>query len=238
MIDYDRIAAEYARFRRVHPEVLRRLIEELEPASDVVEVGCGTGNYISAVQERVRCPCRGVDPSAEMLAQVRSRSVQTKQGTAESLGLPDNAFDFLFSADVIHHAPDRRSAMDEAARVLRRGGRICTVTDSADVIRRREPLAVYFPETVDVDLARYPSLDALRSSMESAGFRDIAEETVEFAYALTDIAPVRAKAFSCLRLIPEEAFQKGIRRLVQDLAKGPIPCVSRYVMIWRTKSTG
>lgn len=238
MIDYDRIAADYAQYRQVHPEVLRRLVDGLEAGLHVLEVGCGTGNYISAIQERVGCPCWGVDPSTEMLAQVRSKSLQTEQGTAESLGLPDGAFDFLFSVDVVHHVSDRGQAMHEGARVLRPGGRICTVTDTEEVVRRREPLAVYFPETIDVDLARYPSINDLRSSMQVAGFRNIAEELVEFSYPLTDIAPFRAKAFSCLRLIPEETFQKGISRMEQDLAKGPVPCVSRYVMVWGTKSTG
>ncbi len=50
---YDRDIAEiYARHRGVRPELLKILVEESGVARDshALEVGCGTGNYIIAVQ--------------------------------------------------------------------------------------------------------------------------------------------------------------------------------------------
>jgi SAM-dependent methyltransferase len=38
----------------------------LDRSSRVLEVGCGTGNCISAIQDRVGCPGWGIDPSARM----------------------------------------------------------------------------------------------------------------------------------------------------------------------------
>jgi SAM-dependent methyltransferase len=237
MIDYDGIASDYAQHRRVHPEVLRRLVGAVRPASDVLEVGCGTGNYIIALRELAGCSCWGVDPSEAMLAEARARSgrVSFLRGRAEALPLPPAAFDLAFSVDVIHHVGDRPGAYREAWRVLRPGGRVCTVTDSEWIIRHRQPLAAYFPETVAADLARYPPLDELRAAMQQAGFAEVAEELVEFPYALTDLGPYRARAFSCLRLIPEDAFRRGLARMEHDLLAGPIPCVSRYVLLWGTR---
>ena len=50
MIDYNELAAEYARHRQVNPPVLRRLLigGDVKSVSTVLEVGCGTGNYILA----------------------------------------------------------------------------------------------------------------------------------------------------------------------------------------------
>ena len=48
----------------------------------------------------------------------------------------------------------------------------------------------------------------------------------------SDIQAYRDRAFSSLHLIEEEAFRRGISRLEADLARGPIPCVSLYTMIW------
>ena len=133
---YQEIAPDYARHRRIHPEVLRSLITSgpIHADSRVLEIGCGTGNYICALQESVRCRCWGVDPSEQMLAQVvgRSPSVQFTGGRAEDLRFPDGSFDLLFSVDVVHHIADRQKAFSEAVRVLRPGGRICIVTDSED----------------------------------------------------------------------------------------------------------
>ncbi len=52
---------------------------------------------------------------------------------------------------------------------------------------------------------------------------------------LPDIEPYRAQVFSSLRLIPKEAFARGMARLERDFRKGPIPWVSRYLMLWGAK---
>lgn len=102
------------------------------------------------------------------------------------------------------------------------------------MIRTRVPLTSYFPETAEVDLRRYPSVAAIQHSMADAGFVDLHEQTVEFAYELRTAAAYRDKVFSGLRLISEDVFQRGLRRMEDDLAKGPIPCVSRYTLVWGT----
>ena len=238
-IDYDKIAGEYARNRRVHPAVLEDLARTsgIERTSRVLEVGCGTGNYSAALQAAAGCACWGIDPSEQMLARARERpeAVHWQLGRAEQLDFSPATFDLVFSVDVIHHLGDRPAYFREAWRVLRHSGRVCTVTDSAEIICQRRPLAVYFPETVAVELARYPGIAELRVEMEQAGFHDIAETQVEFAYALGDIQAYRDKAFSSLHLIPEETFRRGIARMEEDLRAGPLPAVSRYVLVWGSR---
>jgi ubiquinone/menaquinone biosynthesis C-methylase UbiE len=239
VIDYDRIAVEYARHRKVHPGVLRSLISRsgIDGDSRVLEVGCGTGNYIRALQDAVGCSCWAIDPSEEMLAAARDRcaSVNFHAGRAEQLDFEPAFFDLVFSVDVIHHVDDHAAHFGEVQRVLRPGGRVCTVTDSGWIIRNREPLAVYFPETVEVDLRRYPRLTVLRALMQGAGFRHIEEELLEFRYEVADPSPYADKAFSSLHLISEEAFQRGLQRVKRDLRVGPIAGVSRYVLLWGHK---
>jgi len=233
-VDYDVLAASYARHRQVHPGVLQELCQAVTQESQVLEVGCGTGNYVLALQSLVGCDCWGIDASEEMLAQARARStaVQFQHGHAEHLEFDRGRFDLVFTVDVIHHVGDRPAYLNEAHRVLRPSGRICTATDSEWVIRHRRPLAAYFPETIEVELARYPRIVDLRAMMEQAGFGEIDEHMVEFPYLLTDIQAYRDKAFSTLHLIPEPAFRRGIEKMEQDLSRGPIPCVSRYTMVW------
>ena len=232
--DYDQIAAEYARNRQVHPQVLEALCQAVSETSRVLEVGCGTGNYAIALASRTGCACWGIDPSAEMLSKARARSsdVRFALGRAECPDFGRGSFDLVFSVDVIHHVQDRPTAFREAHRVLAAGGRVCTVTDSEWILRHRQPLATYFPETVPVELERYPSIAELRAWMEKAGLDEIAESTVECRYPLTDIQAYRDKAFSVLHHIPEGAFRRGIARMERDLPAGPIPCVSRYTMLW------
>jgi len=160
IIDYDRIAREYSRHRRVHPEVLRRLLFDGGLTGDrrVLELGCGTGNYTTAIRKAIGCGCWGIDPSIEMLREATARcpAARFQVGRAEVFGFPAETFDLVFSVDVIHHVEDRPAYFREAHRVLTSGGRLCTVTDSEEIIRTRVPLARYFPETIDVELQRYP----------------------------------------------------------------------------------
>ncbi len=239
MINYDKIALEYARHRQVHPEVLRSLLltSGVGSASKVLEVGCGTGNYIIALEALAGCSCWGIDPSEQMLSRARERSIKInfELGKAERIDFRRDFFDLVFSVDVIHHVGNRLEYFREAYRVLRAGGKVCTVTDSEWIIRHRQPLAFYFPETVESELGRYPRIAELREVMEQVGFGEITENTVEFAYQLTDIQAYRDKAFSALLLIPEEAFQKGIERMERDLRTGPFQCMSRYLLLWGTK---
>ena len=211
-VDYDRLSQEYAHHRQIHPEVLRSLLMNgrVEAVSRILEVGCGTGNYISALEESAGCSGWGVDPSEKMLTKARERSnrVNFQLGRGERLDFPQKFFDFVFSVDLAHHLKDTVSYFLEVHRVVKQDGRVCTATDSEWIIRHRQPLSVYFPKTVDVDLERYPSIAKLREVMEQVGFDRIDEETVEFSYRLKDSQAYRDKAFSCLHLIGEEDFQK------------------------------
>jgi ubiquinone/menaquinone biosynthesis C-methylase UbiE len=240
VIEYDQIARQYARHRRVHPEVLHCLVSQsgIDSRSRVLEVGCGTGNYIAAVESAVGCPCCAIDPSQQMLAAARGRSghVTFRAGRAGQLDFEAGSFDLVFSVDVIHHVSDHAAYFEEVFRVLGLGGLVCTVTDSEWIISHREPLAAYFPETVEAELRRYPRLTDLKALMEGAGFGGIEESLVEYSYEVTDSSAYADKAFSALHLISQEAFEQGLKRMERDLRAGPIPGVSRYVLLWGGKS--
>jgi ubiquinone/menaquinone biosynthesis C-methylase UbiE len=241
MVNYDELAHEYQQHRQVHSEVLKQLINisEVRRDSTILEVGCGTGNYINAFHSATGAQSWGIDPSEQMLDHAKQQfpNIVFNQGLASSLEFEESFFDFVFSVDVVHHLEDVIPYFSEVFRILKPGGRICTVTDSEEIIRTRRPLAYYFPDTITVDLERYPSLLVLRKRMEDIGFRKIKQIQVEHSYELADIQAYREKAFSCLHLISPEAFQAGLARLEEDLAKGPIPANSRYVLLFGHKPT-
>jgi SAM-dependent methyltransferase len=230
------MAADYARHRQVHPGVFSRLLAggQVTEHSNVLEVGSGTGNYIISLETHTGCLGFGIEPSQEMLNAARRRrgNVKFVLGHAEALNFEPASFHLVFSVDVIHHVGDRNAYFREALNALAPGGRICTVTDSAEDILRRSPLSTYFPETVDVELARYPRIETLKAEMIAAGFTGITTEQTEIAYDLTDLQSYRDRAFSSLHLISREAFTDGIARMEADLARGPINGLSLYTLLW------
>lgn len=238
-VDFNGWAREYARNRRVNPVVLTNLLEigALSGDSRILEVGCGTGNYIFALQSALGCSCWGCDPSEKMLAEAACRTdgVIFGTGIAERLDFPDNHFDLAFSVDVIHHVNDHSAYFQEVFRVLRPGGRICTATDSEWIIRHRTPMAKYFPGSIPIELQRYPRTELLQALMKKSGFKEIHEVPTEFPYELAELGTYQDKAFSILHLIPESAYQNGLAAMKRDLASGPLQCVSYYALIWGNK---
>lgn len=238
-VDYDQGADDYAAHRRLHTGVYRELCEQTDPGpgSAVLEVGCGTGNYVRALAQRFHCVAYGLDPSPAMLdyARAQRERVTWVLGRAEELAFTDKAFDLIFSVDAIHHISDKAAFYREAARTLRPGSRVCTVTDSEEIIRSREVLSGYFPETVEIETRRYPRVAQLLAWMEEAGLIEMAEVAVEQPYKVTSTQPFRDKAYSSLRLISEQAWRAGLERLEGDLAHGPVRGMSRYVCLWGQK---
>ena len=191
--------------------------------SRVLEVGCGTGNYILALAAGHGCEAHGIERSGEMCTVARSRggAVSFHEGSAENLSPVGDGFSFVYTVDVIHHMTDRGVYFAGAAGALASGGRLCMVTDSETIVRSRMPLAAYFPDTIAVELDRYPPIPALRDQMASTGFSDITEQDVSHAYDLSDATAYRARAFSGLHYIDDDAFNRGLARLQSDLATGP-----------------
>lgn len=238
-MDYDSIASAYASHRKPVSPALREMREraKLDKRSKVLEVGCGTCAHIASLVRDTQCSGLGIDPSPKMLYEsAKLRLLNRCAGFAEKLPFVEDFFDLVFSVDVVHHLEDTGSYFGEAFRVLTPRGVVCTVTDSEEIIRNRKPLAVYWPATVQVDLARYPPIPLLREQMISAGFVDREESYIETPYEIADSTPYREKAYSCLRLISQEEFLIGLRRLEADLRKGFVQGVMQYVSVWGRKS--
>lgn len=240
-LDYDELAAEYARGRGVQPVLLAALLQRAALDADawVAEIGCGTGNYIGAIAAATGCTCWGVEPSAAMSAPARARlsHVRFIQARGEDAALPAGRFDFIFSVDVIHHVADLDGFFRRVASALRPGGLLCTATDTPAMIARRAPLAAYFPGTVTADLVRYPTPARITHAMSAARLTSIEMTAVGHTFTLYDLTPYRDRAYSCLHLIDDAEFHAGLARMEADLARGPIRARIEYALLWAKRAT-
>lgn len=111
------------------PERLERLevsrvvdlsLEGLDSPS-VLDVGTGTGVFAEAFAGR-GLTVEGLDVNPEMLEVARRLVPQVtfREGVAESLPYPADAFDLVFMGLLFHETDDRLMALREAARVARR----------------------------------------------------------------------------------------------------------------------
>ena len=230
------MAPVYAEHRHADPAVLRALIARVTSASRVLEVGSGTGNYAIAVAEATGARCVGVEPSDEMraVAESRSAAVEFVAGKAEKLPFAGSSFDVVYFVQVLHHLDDVGAALAEAARVLAPGGVLGLATDDRESISGRIHRR-YFPATLEVELARYPTLDELDAALRAAGLEPRGVERTATPFEVTDVTPFRTLAFSSLALIPPEALEAGLEQMERDLERGPIEAVDSHVLVWASK---
>lgn len=199
----------------------------LEPGAWVLDVGCGTGRFT----ERLRglgMAVTGLDPSETMLAGARQRAsaherditslppVAYARGDANE-ALPNGPFDAITAFYSIHYidvAPFARRALD----ALAKGGVLAIATfphrHFAEVLYAR-----YFPSLPAIDMARFPSAQALARDLERAGFTRVESRDVHMELdddPQTLLARIERKFLSSFFLVPDEEFRLGVARMRED----------------------
>ena len=107
-----------------------RALGHLLPPLDVADIGCGDG-YLTLEMARWARTVVGIDRSepvllrAEALAGRRHvTNAQWRKGDLSRLPLRDSSVDVALLSQALHHAADPESAVSEAVRILRFGGRL------------------------------------------------------------------------------------------------------------------
>jgi ubiquinone/menaquinone biosynthesis C-methylase UbiE len=107
----------------------RQLIESLIPADairdrDVLDAGCGTGDYSAAFLQAGARRVTGFDVSTRSLQTAAQQSPTGNFAQASLSELPylSATFDVIWSWGVLHYVPQAQLALREIVRVLRPGG--------------------------------------------------------------------------------------------------------------------
>ena len=237
-MNYDDYAARYLRNRSAVPWLLAPLkaaAGALDPGSRVIEVGSGTGNYAVALSELFPAlQFFGFDVSAGMLEQARSRRsrVEFRHGDADAqFPFPDGFAGLAFAVDVLHHLTNYARLFEEVRRVLVPGGVFVVLTDGRDDVLGRT-LTRLFPETVPIELRRYPNFDELARNAGRSGLREVARAKAMGTLELTPefLRRLDEKCASSLRLIDDAAHRRGMDRVKEAAARGE-PWHSRYTAL-------
>jgi SAM-dependent methyltransferase len=237
--DYDTVAEGFDRRYALHTysgvrESLRQFLGSSEVRS-ILEVGCGTGHWLAAVDERAAMVA-GVEPSAPMLARARAAAPRARlvRGRAEALPWADATFDRVFCVNALHHFVDRVGFFAEARRVLTTGGGLLTIGKDPHTERDQWWVYDYFPETLAIDQQRMAPVRILRGEMARAGFAWAESSEADRIEALTPAADalktgVVDRAYtSQLTVLSDEEFDAGAERICQAAAGGPVDLVTDF----------
>lgn len=139
---FARHASEWDELRALHSpdaEVERRLAEALAeaPLGNLLDIGTGTGRMAELFADSAERVV-ALDKNLEMLRVARAKlqhlpaaRIEMVQGDFYDLPFADASFDTVVLHQVLHFAADPFPALAEAARVIRKGGRIAIVDFAA-----------------------------------------------------------------------------------------------------------
>ncbi|MGW7243001.1 class I SAM-dependent methyltransferase [Streptomyces sp. NPDC054804] len=218
---YDTLGAAYGRTRQPDPRIAAQIHAALGDATDVINVGAGTGSY-EPPQTAL-----AVEPSQIMLAQRPPRSAPAVRATAEQLPLCDNAADAVMALLTVHHWSDLAAGIAELRRVARR--RVVILTWDQQIFREQCWLVrEYLPQAAAFDDSRAVPIDRLVTLLGGA-----LQEPVHVPHDCTDgfgaaywrrphayLDPHVRAGISMLAQTGEDVLTPGLATLADDLATG------------------
>jgi SAM-dependent methyltransferase len=103
---------------------------------DVLEVACGAGLGLGCLAGVARSVVAGdIDPKVLAFAKRRYKgqpNIEIRRLDAQSLSFPDAHFDVILLFEAVYYLPQPEKFLDEARRVLRKGGRLLISTVNKD----------------------------------------------------------------------------------------------------------
>lgn len=164
---------------------ITRFLGGLDGAGTLLDVACGTGRTLAQLRRALPdVELTGLDLSPFYLEEAQRQlgdGIALVEGNAESMPLPDDAFDIVTSVFLFHELPRnaRRRVFAEMRRVLRPGGLVVIV----DAVQREDAADIaYFIDRFSCDLHepffQDYSRDTLADALEETGF-DIQERATQ-----------------------------------------------------------
>ena len=203
----------------------------LGPGTRLIDLGCGTGRWTIPLSERTGCEAIGLDRSPEMLEKARAKDADSRVtwvvGDVERLELEPASVDCAFMCLMMHHLDDHLGTFRGVLRILKPGGVVLVRQGTLEQIMD-DPWHRFFPEALTIDRKRTPLRAEIETWLRTAGFKQVeSEEVKQFTYRdLADLhgrmlAEVRMRVASVMRLISDEAFERGLARIEKYVAEHP-----------------
>jgi ubiquinone/menaquinone biosynthesis C-methylase UbiE len=160
-VGYDEVAEGYDKFN-TPPDLGRQLFEAYAEAVRglvegpvILDLGCGPGPYALELAQRGKQVIAG-DVSLEMLLILSSRMTIDGQGlvvpcriSAYELPFVDSSVDAVLAFNLLHFLGEPGKSVEEARRVLRRGGRFVTLGKvSTEAVSQLAPVRRYYSEAI------------------------------------------------------------------------------------------
>lgn len=147
----------------------------------ILDLGCGTGRFSDPLAVRFGATVIGLDPSAKMLGEAKSKpmrgAVRLVRAAGEAIPLAANTIDLMFTSMAYHHFHDATCVVQECRRVSRLSAIAFVRTGVRDRIEQYAYVP-FIPATRPLLLSGLPSVEQIARTFASVGFSMVFAGTV------------------------------------------------------------
>ncbi|MBL7932718.1 MAG: class I SAM-dependent methyltransferase [Bacteroidia bacterium] len=220
--NYDALGHSYSEKRQTDQRIADYVYTVLADAETILNVGAGAGSYEPPNKYVV-----AVEPSVVMRKQrALNNKVPAINAKAENLPFDDDSFDAVMAMVTVHHWPDIDKGLKELRRVARKQVVVMSFDpDALDTFWNAE----YFPEVIEVEKARYPTIDFIKSNLGGNCRVIPVPIPLDCKDGFQEAFYGRPEAFldkqvrlsqSAWGFIPDETQEEMVERLRKDLESG------------------
>lgn len=154
--------------------IARRASNETGPAPRVVDIGCGRGHLLRAMQS-AGCECHGIERN-DFPSNEQANGIHLYNANVEDIGFESDHFDLAVLWHVLEHLPQPLATIREAHRILRPGGVLAVAVPNFDALQA----LLFGSRWFHLDLPRHVhhfKMQTLRQCLVDNGFTVLSSST-------------------------------------------------------------
>lgn len=203
----------------------------------LLDLGCGAGeNSVYFSLKGAHCTATDYSPGmvdkALKLAQANNVHIDGRTMNAMEIEFPDETFDIVYAANLLHHLPEPKAALREIHRVLKPGGKLCFW----DPLRHNPVINIYRRIATGVRTKDELALDIGITKVVSSLFRETVYDTFWLAtlwmflrfYLIERIDPNKERYWKKI-IAEKQRLEPSYRRLERlDKMVKRVPYMKRF----------
>lgn len=185
---WDNVAGVYDIFtniinRKTHKGLCSKVEEEITITDEVLECACGTGLLSGVIAKKCKSLV-ATDFSVKMLQKARKKhsahsNVEFREGNILAIEYPNETFDIVVAANVIHLLDEPYKALAELDRVCRKGGKIIVPTYMNKNDKGKTSGFANMVGKVGADFKRQFTYDTYKEFIKEAGYENVEYSMIE-----------------------------------------------------------
>lgn len=167
-VAWERHGCDGFRASTITPRIRQRVIELIPRRVSVLDVGCGVGELLAALEQEKECRCFGVDISGVAIDKLRQQGLEGRVSALPAIPYEDERFDVVTCTETLEHVQSPKRTLAEMTRVLRTGGSVILSVPDGATDREEAHIHRYTPARLRKLLSAFLRVESIEALTDGA----------------------------------------------------------------------